>query len=410
MLCTYIKKELNSFFHAISKTNELSYYILLICYIAVYFDLKIAWNEALVSIENIVRYFLLGIVMWGSTAYLFFVITEWERLWENTVYLLLVGVILLTATFLFSQRMTTNSYGVVMDIFFCVMACGKSFRKILNCIFGVIGGGLIFVGIGSFIGFALDVQKPYNVSPGHSLGINYPNTWGYLFFLALMIAWYLFLRKKPLSTFAIFWIAAAINYFYISCRTIAGITLIFPFVALAVDALERKERSTSPSEKKRFGILGWSLILLPFIVFFIMFFLSLHVEWMYGHFAHTPLHNLAMRFWQGGMYFRTYGFPLFGNPYRSDVITYMNVNGELLQVGILDSSFAAYLIMRGVIWITGVLCWLCFAHWKAIKRKDYGIVFLSVVILLFAMMERPGLEMWYNFVLLYPLAKLTNSG
>ena len=112
-----------------------------------------------------------------------------------------------------------------------------------------------------------------------------------------------------------------------------------------------------------------------------------------------------MRFWQGGMYFRTYGFPLFGNPYRSDVITYMNVNGELLQVGILDSSFAAYLIMRGVIWITGVLCWLCFAHWKAIKRKDYGIVFLSVVILLFAMMERPGLEMWYNFVLLYPLVK-----
>ena len=28
---------------------------------------------------------------------------------------------------------------------------------------------------------------------------------------------------------------------------------------------------------------------------------------------------------------------------------------------------------------------------------------------MFAMMERPGLEMWYCFILLYPLAKIAND-
>ena len=42
----------------------------------------------------------------------------------------------------------------------------------------------------------------------------------------------------------------------------------------------------------------------------------------------------------------------------------------------------------------------------AIKKRDYGIIFLEIFILGFAMIERPGLEMWYNFVLLYPLAKV----
>ena len=40
------------------------------------------------------------------------------------------------------------------------------------------------------------------------------------------------------------------------------------------------------------------------------------------------------------------------------------------------------------------------------KHRDYAIPFLEFMILIFAMLERPGLEMWYNFILLYPLAKV----
>ena len=43
------------------------------------------------------------------------------------------------------------------------------------------------------------------------------------------------------------------------------------------------------------------------------------------------------------------------------------------------------------------------------KRRDYAIPFLCGIILVFAMMERPGLDMWYNFILLYPLAKVAGK-
>ena len=61
--------------------------------------------------------------------------------------------------------------------------------------------------------------------------------------------------------------------------------------------------------------------------------------------------------------------------------------------------------MRGVLWVLGVLTWLSLSIWKALNKKDFAIPYLVFIILIFAMMERPGLEVWYNFVLLYPLAK-----
>ena len=134
----------------------------------------------------------------------------------------------------------------------------------------------------------------------------------------------------------------------------------------------------------------------------------MQVEWWHK-FYHGPLRNLAWRFIHGGLYFRTYGLPLVGNPYRSNQFTYVHVNDEFIRVGILDSSFAAYIIMRGMLWLMYTLVWLCAAIRRALKKRDYAIPFLEFIILFFAMMERPGLEMWYNFVMLYPLAKVVSK-
>ena len=45
----------------------------------------------------------------------------------------------------------------------------------------------------------------------------------------------------------------------------------------------------------------------------------------------------------------------------------------------------------------------------AIKKRDYAIILLETMILGFAMMERPGLELWYNFILAYPLARVVSK-
>ena len=404
-----LKKEVSSFFLFVSKSNETLYLILFTLYVLVFFELKVVWQSNISHLVDNIRYALLGIIMWGAAVYLFFIIVSWKKLWNHSFWMVLIGACIIAATAFFSRIMSTNSYGVVFDVYFCLLACGKSFRKMLKCILGVAVSMLLIAGIGVPAHYTFDLGKPDVSFPGHSLGIDYPNTWAYLVFLALMILWYLYLRNKPVITFIIFWACSVFNYYYITCRTIAVVTLAFPFIALFVDRLEaHADKKADDGTFKRIRPLEWLVTVIPLLCFAFMLIVSLQVEWVHK-FYHGPLRNLAWRFLMGGLYFRTYGFPIVGNPYRSNVQKFVNVNGEFIEVGILDSSFAAYIIMRGMIWMTYTLLWLCLAHWKALKKRDYAIIFLETIILFFAMMERPGLEMWYNFVLLYPLAKVISK-
>jgi len=404
-----IRNEGRSFLEEVGKADERAYLLLLTLYTFIFFILKIAWVSRTEKIVSSVQYGMLSIVMWGSALYLFFIIVSWKDLWNKNLQPLAVGAVILTATFFFTRKMSTNVYGVVMDVFFCLMAYRKDYRKMLYCILGVAVVMLLIAGIGLPAGFTMDMGKPGTPVPGHSLGINYPNTWGYLVFLAIMVFWYLRLRFKPLLTCALFWGVCVFMYRYITCRTIAGITLVFPVAAFFVDRMEKRaDRKAEEGTQKRNRPLERLITAIPFLSFAFMMFSSMQVEWWHK-FYHGPLRNLAWRFIQGGLYFRTYGLPLVGNPYRSNQYTYINVNDEFIRVGILDSSFAAYIIMRGMLWLMYTLVWLCAAIWRALKKRDYAIPFLEFIILFFAMMERPGLEMWYNFVMLYPLAKVVSK-
>lgn len=404
-----IKNEGKTFFLTVGKTSEPIYLVLLTLYVGLFYFLKFAWAARISSVFDAIRYALLGLILWGSALYLLYVIVEWKNLWHNTFLLILLAASLLTGTYFFSKKMSTNQYGVFMDIFFCVLAYKKDFRKILKCMLGVSVAMLLIAAIGVPLHFTKEVEKPGFIISTHSLGINYPNTWGYLTFLALVILWYLYLRRKYVITFVVFWATSLFMYFYIGCRTIAGFTIIFPIFALGADLFENRiDRKTQEGTFRKNSILEWLTTVIPLIAWGVMMFLSMQVDWMYK-FYHGPLRNLAWRFIQGGLYFRTYGLPIIGNPYRSNQHTFINVHDEFIEVGILDSSFAAYIIMRGIFWLAYTLLWLCAAHRKALKKRDYAIIVIEVFFLGFAMMERPGLEMWYNFILLYPLAKVLSK-
>lgn len=405
-----IKSECSSFLAAVSESNEKIYLGLLTVYVLIYFIIHTAWIGEFIPIVDMVQYSLLSIVMWGTGLYLFLIIIEWKKLLNRTVPLVLTGIVILLSIYLFTKNMSTNLYGAVMDIVFCILAYGKYFKKMVKCVLGVTASYLLFAFIAMHFEITADLGKPDTAIPGHSLGIDYPNTWGYLVFLGLIILWYLYLRAKPIITFIVFWGVSAFMYLYIICRTIAGITLVFPFLAFLINVLERRadKRAGEEANGKVNSILDKIIIGSPFIAFAFMMFLSMQYKWMH-QFYHGPLRNLAWRFIQSGLYFITYGLPLVGNPYHSNEYTYVNVNGEFIQVGILDSSFASYIIMRGMLWLAYTLLWLCIAQWKALKKRDYAIILIEIIFLGFAMMERPGLEMWYNFVLLYPLAKVVSK-
>ena len=71
---------------------------------------------------------------------------------------------------------------------------------------------------------------------------------------------------------------------------------------------------------------------------------------------------------------------------------------------VMDSAFVAYLIIRGFLWMSFILAWLSFAHYLGIKNKNYRLIVVSTFFLVLCVMERPGLDAWYNYVLFYPLA------
>ena len=420
-----IYAEGKSFLKAASNINENVYFVLFTLYVLINFIINIEWGDQIQGIVSNIRYGLLSIVMWGATVYLFYVICEWISIWKHLPIMMGLAVLMLLATGWFSHVMTTNSYGVVMDLFFCIMAYGKNYRKLLKCLLTVSIVMLIIAAIGVPTGITEDLIKPDNIHPGHSLGIIYPNTWGNLVYLNMILLWYLYLRHKPIITICIFWVAGAFMFLYIYSRTMSFFSVMFPVGAVIVDyfqrrsdrkekisALSKENVEINPYNRKlnnRIGLFGWIVVAIPLLSFVFVIFASRQMDWVHQTFYYTWFHNFAMRFVQGGLYLQTYGMPLFGNPYRSNITTFRYVNGEYLQLGNLDSSFISYLIMRGLIWIICVLVWLCIAHWKALKNRDYAIPYIGGAILFVAMMERIGLEMWYNFILLYPLAKVDGS-
>lgn len=407
-----VKNEAKAFLNQIAKSNETAYLVLLSLYVAVFVMLEVGWSITVEKPTDTIRGALLGLIMWGAAVYLIYVIADWKKLWNKIPGLIAVAAVVLGLTFWFSRIMTTNLYGVVFDIYFCLMACGKNYKKILKCLASVVTACMVIAGLGMPLGWTLDLSKPENVHPGHSLGIAYPNTWGFLCLFVLMIVWYLYLRRKKIITFIVFWAAAAFMYFYIFCRTTAVFTLGFPFAALVVDWLEDmadKKVMRGSDKKPLLTIVRGIVIIMPFLMLAFMLAMSLNLEWVHDHFYYTWFHNLAMRFVVGGLFLRQYGFNLIGNVIHTNVLQVVNVNGDFIEVKILDSSFATYLLMRGAVWITYTLAWLCVGMWKALKKRDFAIPLLCAIILVFAMVERPGLEMWFDFIMLYPLAKVASK-
>ena len=75
-----VKDEVHGFFEEAARASEPVYLALLSLYVAIYYMLKIAWAPGAGKIAEMVRFGILGIVMWGAAADLFFIIAAWKNL------------------------------------------------------------------------------------------------------------------------------------------------------------------------------------------------------------------------------------------------------------------------------------------------------------------------------------------
>ncbi len=396
-----------SFLKAVESGPDFLYFILVICYVVSEYAERINWTTDIFSVYrfNFLDYF----VLFGSGAYLCYKITVWKKLVDKPYILLplILAVGALCGLFLMflDQDWKHNKvvFTIVIDFFLCLMAYGKNYKKLLQCIVFIPAATLLIAGLGMLAGLTQDFTKMGQAETTHSLGIIYPNTWGYIAFQGMLLAWYLFLRKKPLLTFALFWAGGVFMYFVVGCRTIAVLSLAFPPITLLAGWLDRRERK--PGKKP--GFFAWLAICLPVICCLATIVLSLEKDWVTNTFYRTPLRSTAMRFVQSGIAFDQFGFPLIGRPMTIyQPISWRSTLGIVEDFYVMDNAYSSFIILKGVLWTAACLAWLTFAQWKCWKNKDYSILLIGSFMLVFAVMERPGLEVWYNFVLLYPLASI----
>ncbi len=408
-----VRKNVLSFMEAVKSGPDMLFFALVICYVLSEYIQRIWWTEDFISETRI--NFLHYAVLFGSGAYLCYKAAVWKKLWEKPYILLplILAVGCLCGCFLMFLDKDWNHnkvvFTIVTDIFLCLMAYGKNYKKLLQCLVFVPVAVLLIAGLGLLAGFTQDFSKMGQAESTRSLGINYPNTWGYIAFQAMLLGWYVYLRKKPLITFALFWPMSVFMFFVVGCRTIAVLSLAFPPITLLMAWMENRERK----QEKKPGPLGWLAVALPLLCFALSVVLCLNKEWVAVTFYPTeqhpsaPLHSMAMRFVQGGLALDTFGFPLFGRPMRLSAPVYLDpATGVVEHLYVMDNAYVSFMITKGVLWIAGILAWLTFAQWRGWKSKDYSILLIGSFMLVFAIMERPGMEVWYNFVLLYPLASL----
>ena len=94
---------------------------------------------------------------------------------------------------------------------------------------------------------------------------------------------------------------------------------------------------------------------------------------------------------------------MFGEKIRFNSGVSEKLGGYNIILYIMDNAYSTYAILRGMIWLIPILVWLCYAGRKAVKKKDYALLTITVLFSLLGLMERYALDIC-NFVLLYPLA------
>ena len=398
------KNEGMSLFSCIKKGNEQFYMSIFLFYVCLSILFEIGWKPEVIDYVWKVNYFIFTTVMWSVAIYIFMILVEWRNDWSKTWAIILIGLLIFVITAVVSRFVTTDSYKFVIGLFVCLMAYGKKYKHILQCSICVILATVILGYVLMICGITYDAAKPERTYGGHSLGIIYPNNWGYLVFVIMILVWYLYLRNKKIPSTLMFWAAAVFMYKYITCLTIAAMAFLFPVAGIIAEILQdrHKKRSTSDKEDNNPKWLSGLIIVLPFIFLAVMLILCWQMDWVHETFYGTRLESFAMRFVEGGYALRLGGVKLFGRPFsqmQEGVISYLkDIDMKI------DSAYITYLIIRGIIPITMTLGWIAYVHKVCLKNRDFRLLIISVFMLIFSMMERPGLDAWYNFTLLYPLA------
>lgn len=327
--------------------------------------------------------------------------------WTHKVWAAVSPAVLVIGFLFLCARKRPDIFDGVMVVFFVILSYRKRFHNIVKLYLGCAAGVLIVVALGLLIGFTKETPKVGPYGTGYAFGTIHPNIWGCLVFLVLVAVWFLYLQKRDFLLFFISWPLGVFMVLVPKCRTQALLFFVFPVFIYLMDKL------MVDGENRRFlklrFLCKWILILTPFLCFGITVFLGNQREWLVEHTFGLYIENFSKRFIQSGIAFHEHGFPMFGQPLHLNMGVHEVLGNYDIPLYVMDNAYSTYAILRGMLWIVLILVWLCYANWKSLKEKEYGILVISVFMSVFALMERYGLDVWYNFVLLSPFASMCHQ-
>ena len=322
-----------------------------------------------------------------------------KRAWVKTF------IYLMTASSLacfFLQKMPglgIASFYAVTGIYLVAASWNRNFRRTVAVFLVAYAGIFLTAFMGLLLGYTKDTVRFTDYGAKHAFGMVHPNTAARIIFIIVFSLWYLFLQEKKKATWILFWGAAVFLIITNRCRTIIFLLLVFPLLW----------RSCYMGELKKNRGKEILIAAAPLICLGITLLLCIPINLIHRFTYDNALFSIGERFVQAGITIRQYGLPLIGHSINTSGSVKMIVDGEKIALFAVDNAFISYGVIRGLLWLIPCMCLLCLANRLAWKKADYAIAVLGVLMSVFAVLERYGLDPAFNLLFFYPLSVLGES-
>ena len=294
-------------------------------------------------------------------------------------------------------KLDREPFYVVVSLYLIAFSRGRSFRRIIGYL--TIAYLIVFAtaASGRVLGFTSDIVKYMDYGAKHAFGMVHPNTAAHILLFLVMGIWLLFLQKNTAGMYLLFWLSAIVIGIWNRCRTVMGLLIVFPVIV----SLATKHDITAKRVWKYLTAAA------PFLGLFITLILCIPIDQIHQLTYDTPLFSIGERFVQGGIALRTYGLHLIGQPIDTSRTIKMVVDGVKISLFVMDNAYLSYGIIDGLLWLFPCLAYLGAGNGKAWKNKNTGLLIYGVAMLLFALLERRGLDPVFNLMFYYPMSLYT---
>lgn len=321
-----------------------------------------------------------------------------KKIKAKSLFTMFIAIILTAAQLYFliekAWYLDTEPFYLVVSLYLIAFSWKQDFKGIVAAYTAAHAVVLMTAVLGLFLGYTEDAVKFTDYGAKHAFGLVHPNTAGRVIFAIVAGTWFLFLRKKRGWTFVLFWLTAAVLLIWNRCRTVIIMMILLPVSLLLVDGQKRHGKR----------VLKSLLCAAPFLCFGITLFSCIPIHLVHRLTYQTPLFSIGERIVQSGIALRSYGLPLIGHSIDTSGAIRMMVDGEKISLFVMDNAYVSYGIILGLLWLIPALLFLCAANRKAWNGRNLDLLVYGLFLVVFAFMERRGLDPAYNLMFFYPLS------